>query len=81
MRDKHKGETDFHPWGDNKACHRDTYPAQHLCHSTGEEVFLQGTRINQREPWDHRERDGILFHSTPSKGELQQEKLLERDFP
>lgn len=83
LRDKHKGRLYFHPWGDNKACHRATYPAQHLRHRTGDEtsIFLQGTTINQRELSDHREMDNILFELTSSKGELQQEKLLEHDSP
>lgn len=44
LRNKHKGRQDFHPWGDNGPCHRDTYPAQHLGHRTGDEtpVFLRG---------------------------------------
>lgn len=83
LRDKHKGRLSFQPWGDNRACRRATYPAQHLCHRTGDEtsVFLQGTRINQRELSDHGEMDNILFQSSSSEGELQQEKLLEHDSP
>lgn len=81
LRDKHKGRLYFHPWGDNSACHRATYPAQHLCHTTGDEacIFLQGMRINQRRLADHRGMDDILFQSTSSEGE--QEKLLEHDSP
>lgn len=37
--------------------------------------------INQRALSDHREMDNILFQSTASEGELQQEKLLEHDSP
>lgn len=31
LRDEHKARPNFHPRGDNEACHRDPHPAQHLC--------------------------------------------------
>lgn len=79
LRSKHKGRADVHPLGDNRG-----FWQGHLCSST---PFAKGhmmrplsscwMSINQRELLDHWEIDNILFQLTSSKGELQQEKLLE----
>lgn len=56
--ERHKGKPDFHAWGDNAACHRATYPSQHLCDGTGEEtpVFLPHGRVQIRG--SHRTAEG-----------------------